>query len=601
MDWKIFVDLDFICRFEFWFMRDILIIIIAGLFSAVGLFLYWKSRQLKIDLSKREADMHRKMYELAILKELGDRIGYSLNIQNIIDIILGSLSQFIDYKVVSYMLLEPEKVVFKVHLEQSVSREFIDNIRDRMLKSLSALLDKELKKGQIKESLSGAILIDELKDPVQSFFNIPLAIGERVVGILTVAHTAPGLYKEEEMTILYKIVKQASSAITRLQDVVQTEQRKLNAMVESMIEGVVMTDKDYRIMVANPAAKAVVGLEDKEELSIFDFIDRLEGKFDIRGKLEESVKLDKILTIDEVLIHDHFFQIFVAPVKSSTGMTKGEILGGVVIFHDITHEKEVEKMREDFTSMMVHELRSPLDGIKKLTEIMGEDAIRKSKPKHNKYVQMIHQSSSDMLELVNELLDVAKLESGKFEIYTQPSDIKEIITSRINFYQTSAKNEKIKLAVSLDKSLPAKADFDQVKIAQVLNNLISNALKFTQTGGQVTVQALVHHAGQDIDVEASQAKIEWLLHGKEEKLANLPDSIIIAVTDTGIGISSEQISQLFNKFKQLGNQAKSGIKGTGLGLVIAKGIVEAHKGLIGVASEEGVGSTFYFTLPLATN
>ncbi len=123
------------------------------------------------------------MYELAILKELGDRVGYSLNIQNIIDIITGSLHQFIDYSAVSYMLLEPEEIIFKVHLEKSISRDFIDEVKDRMLKSLSALLDKKLSAKQVQEVLSGAILTENIETPVKSFFNIPLVIGDKVVGV----------------------------------------------------------------------------------------------------------------------------------------------------------------------------------------------------------------------------------------------------------------------------------------------------------------------------------------------------------------------------------------------------------------------------------
>ena len=111
--------------------------------------------------------------------------------------------------------------------------------------------------------------------------------------MLTIADIKAGLYKEEEMTILYKITQQASQAVTKLQEVVAIEQGKFNAMVSSMAEGVVMTDPDYRILVVNPAAKKAVGLENKKELTIFDFIDKLSGKFDVRGKIEESVKLDK--------------------------------------------------------------------------------------------------------------------------------------------------------------------------------------------------------------------------------------------------------------------------------------------------------------------
>ena len=581
-------------------MIDISLIVTIILFSSIivigGFFYYWKLSKLKNDVAKNEEKMRRSMYELAILKELGDRTGYSLNIQNIIDIITGSLRQFIEYSVASYMLIEPEKIIFKADLEKSVSREFIDNIKNRMINSLSALLIKDFSQTRIEEILSGAILTEIIKEPVRSFFNIPLVIGGRVVGILTIADAKEGLYREEEMTILYKITKQASSTISSLQEVVETEQRKLSAMVESINEGVVMTDKDYRIVVVNPAAKNAVGLTGKKEITIFDLIDKLGGKFDIRGKLEESVKLDKFLTTENVLINDRFYQIFISPVKSSFGATKNEILGAAVIFQDITPLKQVEKLREDFTSMMVHELRSPLDNIKKISEVL----LKKKNSKANtEYLNFVFQDSSRILELVNDLLDVAKLEAGKFEVYKQESNIMDIIRERINFFKTATKTSKVAVVTVFDKNLPEKLSFDSVRIVQVLNNLLSNAVKFTPEKGSIAIQAILHKKGQDILEEAKTAGIQWFLNQNQQTINALPDCALVAVTDTGVGLPQDKIKQLFSKFKQFGGVSDSSDKkGTGLGLVVVKGIVDAHGGLTGVASQEGKGSTFYFTLPL---
>jgi len=384
-------------------------VFISGILSLlVGGFFFFRSYFLKIDLTKREQSMNQRMYELSILKEIGERIGYSLDVQNIVDIITNSLHQFIKYSVVSYMFLEPEKIVFKAHLEESVSKEFINDVQDRMLGSLSALLDKKFNTSQVQEVISGSILIEK-GEPVRSFFNIPLVIGEKVVGVLTVAHTKSGLYKEEEMTILYKIISQASNAVTRLQEVVETEQRKLNAMVESMSEGVIMTDKDYRIMVVNPAAKKYLKLSEKKEISIFEIIDAFGDIFAVRGKLEKSLAMDQVLITNDILINDRYYQIIISPVKSTLGIDVGNVIGSVVILHDITHEKEIERMREDFTSMMVHELRTPLGNIKKMSAYVLEKGIKEGK-NLKEYISMAHESSQEMLELVNDLLDVAKLD-----------------------------------------------------------------------------------------------------------------------------------------------------------------------------------------------
>ncbi len=575
-----------------------LLVIVGFSLSAYLLFRDFKAKET---VHKRGQDVSRKMYELAILKELGDRVGYSLNVQQIIDIITNSLHQFIEYSVVSYMLLGPEKVVFKVHLERSVHRHFITDIRERMLGSLGALLNREFDKKMVQEVLSGAILVEEMDEPVRSFFNIPLVIDEKVVGVLTVADTKSGLYKEEEMTILYKIIQQASKAVTSLQGVVRTEQAKLNAMVESMADGVVMTDADYRILVVNPAAKRVIGLEGKAEITIFDFIDNLGGKVDMRGRLEESVKLNKSYTSDTFLLRDKFYQAFIFPVQMSGGMGESTMLGGVVIFHDVTHEVELEHVRDDFTSMLVHELRTPLDVIKKFSAIL-KDASKKEKPEVRKeYLNSIYENSSGMLHLVNEILDVAKLQAGKFEISKVAANIKDVIDNRVEFFALSAKDKKITLQADTQRDVPVSMSFDPERVKEVLNNIISNALKFTPEGGSVSIRTLVHHVSAPLNSELSALKIELPAPIPEESLASASSSVLILITDSGAGIATDKVGELFNKFKQLkGSEQLSGKKGSGLGLAIAKGIVEEHGGKIGVVSKPGAGSTFYFMLPLDT-
>ena len=578
-------------------LTSISVVVVASL--GLSAFLLLKEYRTKGVLEKKERDVSRRMYELAILKELGDRIGYSLDVQQIIDIIINSLHQFIDYSAVSYMLLEPERVIFKMHLESSVHRRFVNDIRDRMLGSLGALLDREFDKKDVKEILSGAIIIEELDEPVRSFFNIPLVIDEKVVGVLTVADTKSGLYKEEEMTILYKIIQQASKAVTSLQGVVKTEQAKVSALVESMQAVVVMPDADYRILVINPAAKRVIGQEKKSEITIFDFIDNLGGKMDIRGRLEESVKLKKSYMSERFEMKDKFYQSFVFPVKTISALNAEEVFGGVVIFHDVTREVELEHVRDDFTSMIVHELRTPLSGIQKASELLKKPG-KKTGPSPKQYVDIIYQNSSGMLDLVNDILDAAKLQAGKFEISREPASIADIVENRVSFFNLSAEDRKIALTVAADESLPKTASFDVQRIKQVLNNLISNALKFTTEGGSVAITSFLHTPGTPANTVLRKMKVQLPEPLPEELFAPLPQSLVVAVTDTGVGIKAEQMPQLFSKFKQLDNQSVvPNIKGTGLGLAIAKGIIEGHGGVIGAVSKVGVGSSFYFTLPLA--
>jgi len=565
----------------------------------LGSLYCWQIFYLRDKFKRREEEIKRHLYELTILKELGDRVGYSLNIPNIIDVICGSLNQFIKFSAVASLVVEPDKIVFKINLAEPVAKAFVAEVRERMRQSLGALLNKTIPQRQIKEVISGAVLVEEFKEPVRSFFNIPLVIGDQAAGVLTIAHTQAGLYREEDMTILYKIVQQASRAVTRLQEVVRAEQRKLNAMVSSITEGIVMTDRDYKIVVANPAVLQALGLTNQPELSLFDFIDNLEGKFDIRGKLEQSIRFDKIIPEREVMIRDKFWQIIVAPVKSKNDFNGQEVLGGVVIFHDVTEEKKLTQMREDFTSMMVHELRSPLTGIKKATEFMQTGNINANPQSYGEYVKLINASASEMLSLVNDLLEVAKIEAGGLAVKREEVDVRQLINERVKFYRVIAQDANINLQAVVDDKLPAVVKADPRRLAQIINNFISNGLKFTAAGGKVTVQAMLHQRRQDVRAEGKTLNWEWFLNQGEQSFKDFPAALLLAVTDTGIGVAEAGREQLFNKFKQISNiAAPSEIKGTGLGLSIAKGIVEAHGGVIGVESTEGEGSTFYCLIPI---
>jgi len=576
-----------------------IIVVLITLYLVVIAFSYWGVHRIKRGVYAKDTEIKRRLYELAILKEIADRTGYSLNIKKILDVIVGSLNQFLEYSVVSYMLLEPSKVVFKADLERSVSISFIKDIRTRMLGSLSALLGRDLSAVEVEETITGAIMMGVTEEPVRSYFNIPLVIGDQLVGVLTVSHTKAGLYNESEMEILYKIVNQASQAVSKLEDVVKTEQGKIAAMLESMLEGVVMTDLDYRVIAANPAAEAVIGYKGEGVPTIFNFIDAFNESLDIRSKLEEAIKLDKVLTINEVIFNNKYYQVVVSPVKSNIGLTRGQTLGGVIILHDVTHEKEAEKMRNDFTSMIVHELRSPLGNIKKIGEMMRSSKILEDKQASSEYVSMLYESSSSMLDLVNDLLDVAKLEAGKFSVEKSSVDIKEILSERMKFFEATARDAGINMNLIVAEGVPNSVSVDAKRITQVLNNLFSNALIYTLKGGTVTAICFLHKKGQTISDEALAVSAPWVSDSMSLDTTILPDSVVVAVTDTGEGITSENIEKLFNKFTQFASSTRdSEHKGTGLGLVIVKGIIDAHGGVVGVGSKLKSGSTFYFTIPL---
>ena len=556
----------------------------------VIIFIWFENRKMRGSLLKKELEMQRRMYEVSILKELGERIGYSLNVQKIVDVITGSLRRLLPYSTVSYMLLGDEgRIIFHCVLEESINKKFIDDVRSRMTAALNALMDHEIKLEDLDESISGTVTDETNKLPVQSFFNIPVVINNVPVGILNVASTKDGLYKEDEITILYTIMNQASTAVSKLENILAQEKGKLNSMVESMADGVFMVDIRNRLLVINPAAKEMLGIN-KEQPNMFDVLDALASKIDIRTKIEESLKHNKLAVEEKFPIGNKVLRILISPVKDG----ENKPLGAVVLFHDITKETAIEKMREDFTSMMVHELRSPLTGIRSIANLLREDKIKNEQKKYQDFIDLIVTNSASMLDLVNDLLDVAKLESGKFQVLKKDTDLSNLIKNRYESYKVLAGDHKLSLEVKEEPGLPPIA-IDEAKVGQVLNNLLSNAIKFTKEGGKITITAFKIAKGQSLVQRVADIGMIWPGIKNDVKFDN--EFVIIGVTDTGVGIPEAEMNKLFSKFMQLEQGTASESKGTGLGLVISKGIIEAHGGTINVVSKQNEGTTFYFTLP----
>jgi PAS domain S-box-containing protein len=344
------------------------------------------------------------------------------------------------------------------------------------------------------------------------------------------------------------------------------EKGKLSSVINSMTDGVIMVSRDNQLLVFNPSIRELLWLGNKPEISMFDIVDSLAGKVDIRTKIDQALAESKPIVINEVYIRDRALELTVTPVRDQSG----EKLGAAAVFHDITTEKSLEKLRQEFTAMMVHELRAPLTAVRwsseSLKKLAETNKLEPVKAKETAYT--IETASTNMLELVNDLLDVAKIEAGKFEINKQDYDLVGIIKDAIQVFMPQAQMKHLALNIITPEVL--KVQCDKVRIGQVLNNLISNAIKYTDSG-QV-----------DIGAEVQTAK----------------SRVVVSIKDSGVGVSREDLAQLFSKFKQL-KSADNARKGTGLGLVVSKGIVEAHGGQIWAESAgENMGTTFYFSIPM---
>lgn len=342
------------------------------------------------------------------------------------------------------------------------------------------------------------------------------------------------------------------------------EKTKFLAIMNSISEPLIVLDNDYRVALLNPSFEKTFNVKEADLIKrhflegirngeIFDFIS------DACKSIEAPHQ--KIFTI-KTENEDKYFNAIITPIKDNEAFS-----GLIVIFQNVTQLKELERIRTDFIATISHEFKTPLTSIIMGTDVLLEEGMGKLNNEQKQFIEAIREDSDRLTNLVGDLLELTRIESGRAIFKFQKHSIEDIIDFATKpFYQKAEQNE-INLYYQCDDNLPdVIADFE--KITWVLNNLISNALKYTG-------------AGDEICIKASACK----------------DKVLVKVSDTGVGIPNEYLSKIFEKFVQV-KDGDFEVRGTGLGLAVVKEIIEAHGGEIWCESKLDVGSSFMFTLAM---
>jgi signal transduction histidine kinase len=242
-------------------------------------------------------------------------------------------------------------------------------------------------------------------------------------------------------------------------------------------------------------------------------------------------------------------------------------------FEDVTLQREAEQAKSDFTAQIVHDLRGPLSGIQGTLEFVLSQAGSKLDTVNADLLTEAQRESERMMSLINEIMDFSKIQSGSFAVEQEPVRIAGLLKRAVRSLQSVAARDEVFLLSAHGRDIPQIIGSVE-KLTQAVINLISNSLKFTPKKGLISVGAQIVRNG------------------------DVPEAIVITVTDSGMGIKSSELQQIWNKYKQSGNKSLRGGGGTGLGLYIVKQVVEAHGGEVTVASIEGVGTSMVLKLPI---
>jgi len=373
------------------------------------------------------------------------------------------------------------------------------------------------------------------------------------------------LWRSDEIGTLGDSINTMSVSLKDFVSNIESERNRLKIILNSTAESILAIDRDGNVLIANAATSQLTQLSNATIVG-----QSIQGLFKWTRDLQPftiQYNTSGVYADLEYVDHvgsTHFVKIIVARVNAEQ---RGDAQT-IVTIHDETKTRELENMKIDFVSMAAHELRTPLASLRGYIELISYKEGAHIGEEANKYLHQALKSSTELGSLINNLLDVSRIERGTLTLNMEPVDLADTIKQAVEDSGFVAEDKHI--SISYDG--PATGDMvlaDTIALREVVHNLLGNAIKYTDPHGTIEVS-----------------------------LTRDGDRYVTRVKDTGIGIPQKSLPYLFTKFYRVHGGLDSGSTGTGLGLFISKSIIERHNGTIGVESHEGAGSTFTFTLPL---
>lgn len=354
------------------------------------------------------------------------------------------------------------------------------------------------------------------------------------------------------------------------------EKQRDETILENMGEGLIAVDEKAKVVLMNNVAAKLLDLGEANETigkllyPLFDIYEQNKKKTHVQKThhpmyqaLTKSKPINEVYTFKKKDNRSIMINFSANPI-----ILEKEVVGGIVVLRDVTHEREVDRMKTEFISLASHQLRTPLSAIKWFSEMLLSGDAGKLKDEQVDFAKNISDSTERMIQLVNSLLNISRIESGRIMVDPKPTDLRELVGGIVTDLKAKTEERQQTLIVSVHADLP-KINLDPRLIGQVYLNLLTNAIKYTPKGGEISVF-----------------------------ISKKDDQVVSQVTDNGYGIPKEQQARIFQKFFRAENVAKVETDGTGLGLYLIKAIVESSGGKIWFESEENKGTTFWFSIPL---
>jgi two-component system NtrC family sensor kinase len=525
-------------------------------------------------LGQEKGEAERGLRQIMAVHEVARALVSTLNLEETLNLIIERLISLAESSHCAVTLLDDEG-------ENLVGR-IVRGVAIDQRKVFRINLKRERASARAVRLRTSVVVDDALHSPVaaqqrlaeiwgiRTYLVTPLVSRERVIGAIYLGDARLDFrFGEREIQLTTSFAHFAATAIenARLYQDLREKSNELEAVVQGIGDGVIVTDLNLGLLMVNPIASHIFGIGSAAlpGLPLPEVINH-DGLVEVirdtsQGTGQPVIREIEIATgrADE----KRTYQALAAPVLGEAGQPRGV----VTVLRDITSQKEVERLKSNFLSVVSHELKTPLHSIKGFVDIILMGKTGEVNDLQRDFLTTVREQTEQLQNLINDLLEFSRLESGEMRIHPERISVSDLVKRVVDKFTPLADKEEIHLQSMLPDSFP-HVDADPFRLEQVVSNLVDNALKFTPPGGTV------------------------ILSGKD-----LGDEVQISVHDTGIGIPLSEQARIFDRFYQVDASATRAYSGTGLGLTICKHIIEQHHGRIWVESDGEKSSTFSFTLP----
>lgn len=525
-----------------------------------------KKDEILLQKAKDELEerVEERVFELSTLYDLSKSIGWVVKFEDLFRLGVSSIGKVMDFDLVGVLHSTENSSEIAITRAAPVADSVVKDACEILIEKVNGAGgtvfgpdDYQLK---IVDTFSKEKGLPLSKSPA-FHVSAPLYVGEKLIGAMIVASTGENSYTEAQVRLFETIANEIGSAVHRLNSLIESEERRTRTIINSIREGVLFIDVDGKTTLSNPTAESVLELyalrQDRE-------------KDAVRQVVEKALALPGSHAEAEFEIaHRDLLRCYHLEATTVQGIN-GEISGTAVVIRDITNEREMERLRSSFLSSISHDLRTPLTVVMEYLAILLDGYRGGLSAEQIDCLQTASKNAERLQALIEDLLTVTRIDAHGFTVSRKDTRMSSIVDICVKSLLSKAKKKEINLEGDSLSSISVYVD--QLRISQVLTNLIDNALKFTPEGGTVKVKT------------------------REQN-----DYLLVSVSDNGRGIPKTEIPRIFDLFYKVSTGDEYGTAGgTGLGLFISSEMVKAHGGRIWVESTLGEGTTFFFTLPISS-